>query len=388
MTRKPSGHGGWLPWTSRALIPRPRAPRSGPDATARPWSATSRGSCPVPTQVRPARLPRPRRSRARPPARSACSPCTGTGCRRARRGSRRASGARSRSGARAPRASSLAGRSRTAARRSGRRPPAPDRDRSRPQVGGHQALDRGDAPPAAHPGKRDAGEHGLSVHQDRAGPAIALVAALLRAREPEAVAQDLEQGPVVRSRDLGAVSVYIQGEDAHPLGLSRMSSGRTSLRARTSLPPEGDSRSSIEAAIRKVFAPHLADPRGARLAGAWRKTLRLLRPLGAVSQGNTVRVLTDGDEVFESMWAAIARAERSVVLTTYILEPDRVGERTLLELENAAGRGCRVLLVLDAFGSHRVSGERLARLRARGATVVSFNPIVRWRAPFSRLVRY
>jgi len=166
-----------------------------------------------------------------------------------------------------------------------------------------------------------------------------------------------------------------------------MSSGRTSLRARTSLPEEGDSRSSIEAAIRKVFAPHLAHPRGARFAGAWRKTLRLLRPLGAVSQGNAVRVLTDGDEVFEGMWAAIAGAERSVLLTTYILEPDRVGDRTLSELEHAAERGCRVLLVLDAFGSHRVSSERLVRLRARGATVVSFNPIVRWRAPLSRLVR-
>jgi cardiolipin synthase len=167
-----------------------------------------------------------------------------------------------------------------------------------------------------------------------------------------------------------------------------MSSGRTSLRARSSLPPPEDSRAGIEAAIRLVFAPHLASKRGARFAGAWRKTLRILRPLGAVSQGNTVRVLTDGDEVFEAMWAAIAGAQDSVCLTTYILEPDRVGERTLSELERAAERGCRVLLVLDAFGSHRISGERLARLRARGATVVEFNPIVRWRAPFSRLVRY
>jgi cardiolipin synthase len=47
-----------------------------------------------------------------------------------------------------------------------------------------------------------------------------------------------------------------------------------------------------------------------------------------------------------------------------------------------------VLLVLDAFGSHRVPAEHVARLRAKGATVVLFNPIVRWRAPFSRLVRY
>lgn len=147
-----------------------------------------------------------------------------------------------------------------------------------------------------------------------------------------------------------------------------------------------DSRDAIEAAIQRVFAPHL-EGRRARFVGAWRKTLRLLRPLGAVSQGNSVRVLTDGDEVFEAFWGAIAGAQRSVHLSTYILEPDRVGTRTLLELERAAGRGCRVFVVLDAFGSHRVSSERLAALRAAGATVVTFNPIVRWRAPFSRLVR-
>lgn len=148
----------------------------------------------------------------------------------------------------------------------------------------------------------------------------------------------------------------------------------------------GGTRAGIEAAIQQVFAPHLARG-GARFVGAWRKTLRILRPLGAVSQGNTVRVLTDGDEVFETLWAAIACAERTVQMTTYILEPDRVGERTLLELQRAAERGCRVLLVIDAFGSHRVTGERLERLRGAGATVVVFNPIVRWRSPLSRLVR-
>jgi cardiolipin synthase len=143
----------------------------------------------------------------------------------------------------------------------------------------------------------------------------------------------------------------------------------------------------IEAAIRRVFAPHLARESGRRFTSAWRKTLRLLRPLGAVSQGNRVRVLFDGDEVFEAMWSAIAGARQSVALMSYILEPDAVGERTLAELERAAERGCRVLVVLDAFGSHRVAEERFEVLRRKGARVELFNPIVRWRAPFSRLVR-
>ena len=172
-------------------------------------------------------------------------------------------------------------------------------------------------------------------------------------------------------------------------------------RPRTSPPGGSEPRSSagngagstgIESAIQRVFAPHLSTPRGARFATAWRRTLRLLRPLGAVSQGNAVRVLVDGDEVFEAAWAAIAGASRSVVLTTYILEPDRVGERTLQELERAAARGCRVLVVLDAFGSHRLSAARLEALRTAGATVLLYNPIARWpfarwQTPLSRLVR-
>jgi cardiolipin synthase A/B len=165
-----------------------------------------------------------------------------------------------------------------------------------------------------------------------------------------------------------------------------MSPARTSPPA-ASAALAGDPGAGVEGAVQRFFAPHLDSARGARLAGAWRKTLRLLRPLGAVSLGNRVRVLVDGDEVFEAMWAAIAAARESVHLASYILEPDRVGTRTLQELELAAERGCRVLLLLDAFGSHRVSEASVARLRALGATVVFFNPIVRWSTPFSRLVR-
>jgi len=166
-----------------------------------------------------------------------------------------------------------------------------------------------------------------------------------------------------------------------------MSRVRTSLTDEPRPASPAAAERSVETAFQRVFAPHLARAGGARFVGAWRKTLRLLRPLGAASQENRVRVLADGDQVFEDMWAAIASASRAVLLNTYILEPDRVGERTLQELERAAARGCRVLLALDAFGSHRVSTARLDALRAAGVRVQLFNPVVRWSSPLSRLVR-
>jgi cardiolipin synthase len=167
-------------------------------------------------------------------------------------------------------------------------------------------------------------------------------------------------------------------------------SGAAGTRSRATGSADGSSGAGgggIEATIERVFAPHLTTRRGASFVGAWRKTLRQLWPLGAVSLGNTVSVLVDGDETFEAIWAAVAGARSSVVLTTYILEPDHVGQRTLDELERAAVRGCRVLVVIDAFGSHRVPESRLESLRAVGARVVVFNPIVRWATPLSRLVR-
>ena len=145
--------------------------------------------------------------------------------------------------------------------------------------------------------------------------------------------------------------------------------------------------SSVEAGIRRALAGDPGAVRGARFRGTWQKTLRLLRPLGTVSHATRVRVRTEGDGAFEAMWRGIDQAVDSVALTTYIFEPDRVGDATLAALVRAARRGCRVLLVVDAFGSHRLDDARLAELCAAGGRVVRFNPIVRWSSPLSRLVR-
>ena len=144
---------------------------------------------------------------------------------------------------------------------------------------------------------------------------------------------------------------------------------------------------SVEAAIRRALTGASGSSRGARFARVWQRTLRLLRPLGVVTHATRVRVLAEGDAAFEAMWSALDAAVDSVALTTYIFEPDRVGDATLAALVRAARRGCRVLLVVDDFGSHRLDHARLEPLVAAGGRVVRFNPIVRWRAPFSRLVR-
>src|ERR1700733_4653535 len=70
-------------------------------------------------------------------------------------------------------------------------------DRMKPAVRG-QPLDGSDLPPVCAGGQHHAGVHALTVQQDRAGPALAPVAALLGARQPEMLTQKVEQaGPRV-----------------------------------------------------------------------------------------------------------------------------------------------------------------------------------------------
>ena len=149
------------------------------------------------------------------------------------------------------------------------------------------------------------------------------------------------------------------------------------------LPPSG----TIEEAVERVFAPHLGNDREAPLWRQWQGTVRLLRPLGKVSRGNSVCLLSDGDDAFEAMWSAIEGARRRVFFTTYILVDDGVGRRFRDLLAAAAQRGLEVSLVLDSYGSGDLTEAFLQPLVDAGADVVWFNPMLRFRTRFSRLVR-
>ena len=146
-------------------------------------------------------------------------------------------------------------------------------------------------------------------------------------------------------------------------------------------------RGSIEEAVETVFAPHLESAEETRFWSQWRRTLRLLRPLGKVTRGNCVRLLGDGDGVFEAMWEAIEGARKRVFFTTYILEDDRVGRRFQELFCAAAESGVRVSLVLDAYGSMNLPSSFVRTLEESGVDVVWFNPILRLWTRFSRRVR-
>lgn len=66
--------------------------------------------------------------------------------------------------------------------------------------------------------------------------------------------------------------------------------------------------------------------------------------------GNRVQALTDGDETYPEMLAAIAGARRSISLLTYIFDRDETGLEFARALGAAVRRGVEVRVLVDATG--------------------------------------
>lgn len=91
--------------------------------------------------------------------------------------------------------------------------------------------------------------------------------------------------------------------------------------------------------------------------------------------GNAVEVLQNGDEIFPAMLEAIALAESSIHLESYIFRDGIVGRQFVEALAARARQGIPVRLLLDAVGSVGFGEENERVLREAGAQVVFFRPL-------------
>jgi cardiolipin synthase len=92
-------------------------------------------------------------------------------------------------------------------------------------------------------------------------------------------------------------------------------------------------------------------------------------------RGNEYDILTNGDEIFPAMLAAINAARERISFETYIYDSGQVANEFTTALEAAAKRGVRVRIVVDAVGSSSMDEAHAARLTAAGCRLVRFNPI-------------
>jgi cardiolipin synthase len=92
----------------------------------------------------------------------------------------------------------------------------------------------------------------------------------------------------------------------------------------------------------------------------------------AVTAGNKVEPLVNGDESFPAMLEAIRGAEQSVSLLIYIFDLDRAGEEFVKALIEARGRGVEVRVLIDDVGSRHSRHKLLTSLHHAGVKAASF----------------
>lgn len=95
--------------------------------------------------------------------------------------------------------------------------------------------------------------------------------------------------------------------------------------------------------------------------------------------GNEIEALKNGDEIFPAMLDAIESARHCVYFTTFVYWTGEIAARFARALADAAGRGVDVRIILDAFGSHPMDPSLVETMEERGARVVRFRPMRRWR---------
>ncbi len=105
-------------------------------------------------------------------------------------------------------------------------------------------------------------------------------------------------------------------------------------------------------------------------------------PGAALSPGNRLDLLENGDAIFPSMLAAISSASKTVNFEAYIFWSDGVGSRFRDALAERAAHGVEVRVLLDAIGSPggQMKAGDVDLLRRAGCRVEFFHSTKPWMA--------
>ncbi len=106
----------------------------------------------------------------------------------------------------------------------------------------------------------------------------------------------------------------------------------------------------------------------------WSDRLHALLGVPA-TDGNEVRVLRNGDRIFPAMLEAIDAATSTVDLVTFVYWTGDIAVRFAEALRDAARRGCRVRVLLDAVGARKIDSALVESMQESGCDVRWFRPV-------------
>jgi cardiolipin synthase len=114
------------------------------------------------------------------------------------------------------------------------------------------------------------------------------------------------------------------------------------------------------------------------LTGQLLPTVQTINSSGACPPtiGNSVRLLTNGEDMFATLSEQIRNAKHSIHITTFILGRDETGKKLVRLLAARAREGVKVRLLLDAVGSVFTSGRFVQPIRDAGGEVARFLPVI------------
>jgi cardiolipin synthase len=96
---------------------------------------------------------------------------------------------------------------------------------------------------------------------------------------------------------------------------------------------------------------------------------------GAISNGNAVQTLVNGDEIFPSMLTAISAARSTINFETYIYWSGKVGYDFARALAAKSREGIEVRVLIDWVGSLPFDEELIRVMTSAGVEFVRFRPV-------------
>lgn len=114
-----------------------------------------------------------------------------------------------------------------------------------------------------------------------------------------------------------------------------------------------------------------------QLSGIQRKIVRLLinNDRSFLSEANSVELLENGENAFDSMIEAIENAQHHIHLEYYIYMPDRIGKRFEKALAKKVEEGVKVRLIYDDVGSIDLKKHHAEAFRKKGIMAYPFMPV-------------
>ena len=94
-----------------------------------------------------------------------------------------------------------------------------------------------------------------------------------------------------------------------------------------------------------------------------------------LTTGNHAELCLNGDGTYDRLFEDLAAARRNITLQMYYCQPGQVADRFADVMRERAKAGVRVLFLLDAFGSGKLTEDYLQSLADAGVQVAKFRPV-------------